>query len=180
MNTTSHRRRPRISPIPRRSAGTPISSRRRPLVLVVDDELSIRELLKLLLKKNAGCRVITAATCEQALQLAQEQEMDLLFSDRSGSPGRDGFQFLKAFKLAHPGVPVIFFSGTLTLARARRAYRLGAFLCLPKGGTIFDLLEAVRKALGARTESGQKTRPKRLDVRKSSRQPRRAGASSSS
>jgi CheY-like chemotaxis protein len=103
------------------------------------------------LRRQAGDFGVESATGTQALRLAQDQEVDVVFTDRTGSPGMDGFRFLKAFKLAQPGVPVILFSGTLTLARARRAYRLGAFLCLPKGGTSSDLLAAVRKALAQRT-----------------------------
>lgn len=163
MKTITSRKRG--SPKSRRSSRSSPSSRPVPLILVVDDQQAVREMLRVCLESKAGCRVVMAETSEQALTLAQERELDAVFSDLNRSPGMDGFQFLKAFKLANPGIPLIVHSATLSPARARKAYRLGAFLCVPKPSALADLLIAVRKALAARRpyrtkllKSGSRTR----------------------
>ena len=108
---------------------------------------AMRDMLEIILKDHAGCRVILAETSEQALGEAERNEVDAVISDLNRSPGMDGFQFLEAFQLAHPSTPVIIFSGTVTGARQRRALRLGAFRCMSKPATVDEILKLVREAL---------------------------------
>lgn len=130
------------------SSGTRLAPRRRkrPTVLVVDDEPMIHALLKVVLKARPRCRVIEAGTGEQALELVERHEVDAVVSDLYRH-GMNGFEFLKVSKLAHPDVPVIILSSMLTGARERRAYRLGAFRCLLKPATADAIRRTVREAL---------------------------------
>jgi DNA-binding NtrC family response regulator len=130
------------------SSGTRLTSRRRkrPTVLVVDDEPMIHDLLKAILRARPCCRVIGVETGEQALELVERHEVDAVVSDLYRR-GMNGFELLEVLKLAHPDMPVIVLSSMLTGARERRAYRLGAFCCLLKPTTADAIRRAVREAL---------------------------------
>jgi CheY-like chemotaxis protein len=93
-------------------SGTRLTPRRRkrPTVLVVDDEPMIHALLKVILKARPRCRLIEAETGEQALELVERHETDAAVSDLYRH-GMNGFELLKVFKLAHPDIPVIILSG---------------------------------------------------------------------
>jgi two-component system, NtrC family, nitrogen regulation response regulator GlnG len=97
----------------------------------------------------AGCRVVTAATSQEALALAQRRSFDVVTSDLSRC-GMNGLEFLKVFKQAHPTVPVIIVSAVLNDATARRARRLRAFECLPKPFQLRELVALVREAITSR------------------------------
>ena len=144
-SSATTRPKPAKGKLPRRP------NRRRPVVLVVDDEPVLRGMLKLALEQLAHFRVIDAATSELALELAEQDEVDVVISDLNRWPGMDGFQFLKFFKQTYPDTPVIVLSGVLTGARQRRAYRLGAFRCLVKPVSADEFLSVVREALEHRT-----------------------------
>jgi CheY-like chemotaxis protein len=80
-------------------------------ILIVDDELDVREALAGALEVN-GYTIITAANGEEALKaLAKVQKPDLVFLDLM-MPVMDGFEFMKARNLI-PGimaVPIIVIS----------------------------------------------------------------------
>ena len=65
-------------------------------ILIVDDEASIRELLQLNLQR-AGYEVLEAADGQQAIQLAGEQQPDLILLDIM-LPGIDGFEVCRTLK----------------------------------------------------------------------------------
>ncbi len=60
-------------------------------ILVVDDELSMREFLKILLEKE-GYSILTAADGAEALTLTQEHAVDLVVSDIR-MPGMNGLYY---------------------------------------------------------------------------------------
>ncbi|MGO4480049.1 response regulator, partial [Massilia sp. 2TAF26] len=61
-------------------------------VLVVDDEADARELVQRILT-DCNAHVLTAATAEEAVDIARQGQIDLLVSD-IGMPVTDGFQLL--------------------------------------------------------------------------------------
>jgi len=75
-----------------------------PLVLAVDDEAGILRLIKLELTAQ-GFRVITAASGEEALQLAEEQRPDIILLDVV-MPGMSGLETLRALR-ERWNIPVI-------------------------------------------------------------------------
>lgn len=133
---------------PRSRQSSPTRSQKRPVALLVDDSQVVLETLKVLLTARAGCRVLTAETSERALSLAKRRSVDVVISDLI-RPGMMGMEFLQVFKQAHPGVPVIIYSGVVTAARARRARALGAFRCLTKPSTGNRIVGAVADALAS-------------------------------
>jgi DNA-binding NtrC family response regulator len=127
-----------------------MSSRPRPLVLVVDDCESVRAIIKLFLREMAGIHTVGAATSEEALKLAQRRKFDVVLSDINRWPGMNGLDFLKVFKQSHPPVPVIIASGVLDEATARQARWLRAFDCLPKPFGCHEIITMVRSTLASR------------------------------
>jgi len=127
-----------------------MSSRRRLLVLVVDDCGSVRAIFKAILREMAGIQTMGAATSEEALKLAQRREFDVVLFDINRWPGMNGLAFLKVFKRAHPTVPVIIISGVMDDATARRAKWLRAFDCLSKPFAFWELVELVQAAIASR------------------------------
>ena len=148
MNATTYRRTG-ISPKPCRSSQRPMTSRRGPLVLIVDDCACLRAVFKVVLREITGIHVIGAATSEEALKLARRRNCDVVISDIV-RPGMDGLEFLRIFKQLRPTVPVIIASGALDDATARRARWLRAYDCLPKPFEFSELLGVVRAAIASR------------------------------
>jgi DNA-binding NtrC family response regulator len=126
-----------------------MSSRPRPLVLIVDDFECIRGVVKRVLRDKAGIHAVGAATSEEALKLAQRRNFDAVISDIV-RPGMDGLAFLEVFKRAHPAVPVIIASGVLGEDTTRYARWLRAFHCLPKPFGCNEIVTMVRSALPGR------------------------------
>jgi CheY-like chemotaxis protein len=79
-------------------------------ILVVDDELGVRESTALVLKAS-GYDVNTAQSGFDAiLQLGQSPAPDLIISDLN-MPQMSGFEFLSVVRRRFPTIPVIAFSG---------------------------------------------------------------------
>ena len=148
MNATSYRR-PGFYQTRCRSSRRPMSSRPRPLVLIVDDFGCIRDLVRIVLRERAGINAVGAATSEEALKLAQRRSFDAVISDIV-RPGMDGLAFLEVFKRAHPTVPVIITSGILGEDTTGQARWLRAFDCLPKPVACHEIIATVRSALASR------------------------------
>jgi DNA-binding NtrC family response regulator len=80
-------------------------------VLIVEDEPAIRSVLRQILERG-GIRVLSAASGEEAVQLAAEfrGRLDALLSDLN-LPGMDGTEIGRAVRDLHPGVRVTIMSG---------------------------------------------------------------------
>ncbi|UAC49879.1 response regulator transcription factor [Bacillus aquiflavi] len=76
-------------------------------VLIVDDEEDMRHLLQMYLE-NSGFHCFHSANGEQALQVLNHKNIDLVILDIM-MPGEDGFQVCDKIRQKSP-VPVIFFS----------------------------------------------------------------------
>ncbi len=118
-------------------------------ILVVDDDLSMRELLGYLLGRE-GYRVETASGGKEALSLLKNRGFDLLLCDiRLGDIS--GLEVLKAARELHPGAVVIMISAFASTETAVEAMNLGAYDYVPKPFNKDELLETVEKALELRT-----------------------------
>ena len=79
------------------------------MILLVDDDNSIRISLKLLLKRN-GYDVATASNPAEAMAFVRASRPDLVVMDMNYSrstSGEEGIILLKQIKVFHPDVPVI-------------------------------------------------------------------------
>jgi DNA-binding NtrC family response regulator len=122
-------------------------------ILVVDDEIGIRELLSEILS-DEGHVVTTAESAASARTLRRETAPDLILLD-IWMPDTDGVTLLKEWVASGQlSAPVIMMSGHATLETAGEATRLGALDFLEKPIALARLLSAVREGI----EHGQRAR----------------------
>ena len=81
----------------------------RARILCVDDEETPRTLRKLILQKQ-GYQVVTAASGDEALEVLNRANIDLVLSDQM-MPGMTGTELTKSLKAMRPAMPVILISG---------------------------------------------------------------------
>jgi DNA-binding NtrC family response regulator len=115
-------------------------------ILVVDDEMGIRELLMEILN-DEGHHVILAENASQARERRQQERPDLVLLD-IWMPDTDGVSLLKEW--ASSGLltmPVIMMSGHATVETAVEATKIGAYSFLEKPITLPKLLKAVEQGL---------------------------------
>jgi DNA-binding NtrC family response regulator len=115
-------------------------------ILVVDDEVGIRELLSEILS-DEGHAVVTAENAAVARQLKAAENPDLVLLD-IWMPDTDGVTLLKEW--ASNGqltAPVIMMSGHATIDTAVEATRFGALDFLEKPIALARLLAAVKSGL---------------------------------
>ena len=115
-------------------------------ILVVDDELGIRDLLSEILF-DEGHQVELAENAAQAREARQNMRPDLVLLD-IWMPDTDGVSLLKEW--ASSGLlnmPVIMMSGHATIDTAVDAVKIGAHAFLEKPITLQKLLKAVEQGL---------------------------------
>ena len=115
-------------------------------ILVVDDEIGIRELLSEILG-DEGHSVLLADSAQQARAVRARNPVDLVLLD-IWMPDTDGVTLLKEWasggKLT---MPVIMMSGHATIDTAVEATRIGALDFLEKPIALQKLLKAVEQGL---------------------------------
>jgi DNA-binding NtrC family response regulator len=116
------------------------------IILVVDDEVGIRELLsEILIDEGFDVRLAENATA--ARRIRGELRPDLVLLD-IWMPDTDGISLLKEWHAAgHLNMPVVMMSGHGTIDTAVEATRFGAFDFLEKPIALQKLLSTVQKAL---------------------------------
>ncbi len=114
-------------------------------ILVVDDEKSVRDSLKMILEYERY-EVLFSENGEQALRTLQNHPIDLMLLDVKMA-GMDGVEVLQKVREKHVALPVIMISGHGTIETAVEATKLGAFDFLPKPLDRNKLLVTIRNTL---------------------------------
>ena len=115
-------------------------------ILVVDDEMGIRELLNEILT-DEGHTVYAAESAVQARTIREQMRPDLVLLD-IWMPDTDGITLLKEWsKTGQLTMPVVMMSGHATIDTAVEATRIGALNFLEKPIALQKLLKTVSKAL---------------------------------
>lgn len=124
-------------------------------ILVVDDEMGIRELLSEILG-DEGHAVATAENAHQAREMRAQSTPDLVLLD-IWMPDTDGVTLLKEWQRdGMLTMPVIMMSGHATIDTAVEATRIGALNFLEKPIALQKLLKAVQQGL---TRTPEMVRP---------------------
>ncbi len=125
-------------------------------ILVVDDEMGIRELLSEILG-DEGHVVSTAENAQQAREVRQAAAPDLVLLD-IWMPDTDGVTLLKEWQRdGMLTMPVIMMSGHATIDTAVEATRIGALNFLEKPISMQKLLKAVQQGLSRGQEVARPT-----------------------
>ncbi len=93
-------------------------------ILIVDDEASIRDVLRLMLE-GEGYQVAEASSGEMALRLLGRDDYDLVLTDLKMEP-MSGMELLKRIKPAHPHTDVMMMTAFGSIDSAVEAMKLGA------------------------------------------------------
>jgi DNA-binding NtrC family response regulator len=121
-------------------------------ILVVDDEMGIRELLSEILS-DEGHVVVTAENAQQARESRLSAAPDLVLLD-IWMPDTDGVTLLKEWQRdGQLTMPVIMMSGHATIDTAVEATRIGALNFLEKPIALQKLLKAVQHGLSHNRET---------------------------
>ena len=130
-----------------------------PHILVVDDELSMREVLEYMLTKE-GYQVTCAENGRAAIDLTEKGQFDLLLCDiRLGDIS--GLDVLRASKKNNQDTVVILISAYASTETAVEAMNEGAYDYVPKPFDKDELMQTIAKALDLKTVEDEK---KQLDV----------------
>src|SRR6059036_658432 len=105
-----------------REHNSPASSKEKKTILVADDEVSMRELLSMLLETE-GYAVLVASNGREAMEIFSQEKVNLVIQDLK-MPGMEGTELLRWLKSDSPDVPVIVITAFSTWDSAVEAMRL--------------------------------------------------------
>ena len=130
-------------------------------VLIVDDEIAVRECIKMILKNDY--EVFLAKNAEEAFSQIKEHSPDVILLDIT-LPGLDGLKILERIKRNDPNITVVMVSATATVKTALEANRLGAYGFVTKPFDIDELRLIITRSLSAKAlEEEVKNRRKEMD-----------------
>ncbi len=113
-------------------------------VLIVDDERSMRDFLKILLEKE-GHRVAVAENGPKALEFLDKQKVDVVVTDIR-MPGMTGIELLEAIKGETPDLPVIMITAFASPDDAVSAMKNGAFDYITKPFNVDEIKSVIESA----------------------------------
>lgn len=119
-------------------------------LLVVDDELAMRESLREILEQE-GFQVSLAESGEAALDVLGQAPIDLMLLDLK-MKGMDGLETTEAAKRLSPETVIVMLTAHGTLESAIGAMRYGAFDYLLKPAAVSDIIASVQRGLAHRAQ----------------------------
>lgn len=120
-------------------------------ILVVDDELSMREFLKILLEKE-GHTSVTASNSEEALSLLKNKVFDLIISDIK-MPDMGGLALLEKIKEKDSETPIVLITAYASPEDAVLAMKNGAYDYITKPFKVDEITNIVKSALTSASSS---------------------------
>jgi DNA-binding NtrC family response regulator len=117
-------------------------------ILVVDDQASAAQLLRLLLEQQ-GHEVATAGNGVEALRLLEERAFELVLTDLD-MPEMDGLELMHRIRQRWPDLPVVAVTAMSDVSKVVEVVQLGAVDYLLKPAQPAAVLSTVRKALAMR------------------------------
>jgi len=143
----------------------------KPIVFVVDDDVSVRESLELLIQ-NEGWQPKTFASAQAFLDCPRALVPNCLLLDIS-LPGMNGLDLQKRIAIERTDMPIIFITGSGDVPKSVQAMKAGAVEFLTKPFNDEVLLTAIRQALErSRLALAQEAKMRELRDRYASLTPR--------
>jgi two-component system, NtrC family, response regulator AtoC len=118
-------------------------------ILVVDDDSVTQDLLREVLSE-AGHRVVTLGSAEEAMEVGKRQSFDVILSDMKLGTSLSGLDVLRAYKSIQPDSEVILITAFGSMQTAIDAVKAGAFDYLSKPFKLDEVRLRVERALSNR------------------------------
>jgi DNA-binding NtrC family response regulator len=101
-------------------------------ILVIDDELDMLMLLRMIIEENTDCEVETTNNPSEGLKMVNEKDYNLVIADLK-MPGMDGMEVFEELKEMRPDIPVIIITayGSLEIAKEARNKGVADFITKP-------------------------------------------------
>jgi len=132
-------------------------------ILVVDDELDMLMLLRMIIEDNTDYEVETTNNPSEALKLFSEKDYDLVISDLK-MPGMDGVELFTELIEMKPGIPVIIITAYGSLETADEAMKKGVSDFITKPFRKDSILFTIKRVLElARVQQENVELKKRLE-----------------
>lgn len=128
------------------------------MILIIDDDPTVRMSLKLLLRR-AGLSSDEAASPEEALSKARKERYDLILMDMNYSlstTGEEGLELLMKMRIFQPDTPIILITAWGSISLAVEGMRAGAYDFITKPWDNRTLLQRIETALSL-NEDNQRT-----------------------
>ena len=116
-----------------------------PSILIVDDLISIHEMLEAVIQPMGHATAFTTDG-EKALARYKAEKFDLVLADVDMKP-MDGITLLRQLKLFDPGCVVIIMTGYASTESAIQAIKYGAFDYLQKPFKVDELIQALKRGM---------------------------------
>ncbi len=111
-------------------------------ILIIDDEKSVQESLKLVLSDDYS--VLVASSGKEGLAILSESDIDIIFLDII-LPDTDGLRILQDIRKINPEIPVIMLTAVSKVSTAVESMKIGAYDYLTKPFDVDEIRIIVRK-----------------------------------
>ena len=118
---------------------------RPPLILIIDDEASIRDGCRQTLEKS-GYTLLDARDGDEGIRIAREAEPDIALIDLK-LPGISGMEIIEILSRDLPDMVLVMITGYATIVSAVEAIQKGTYDYLPKPFSPDQLRAVVRRAI---------------------------------
>ncbi len=121
-------------------------------ILVVEDEELVRSIIRKTLSRH---HVVDVCRADEGARLLQEQEFDLLLTDRKLPGAMDGDELVRLAHASYPEMPVVVLTAYCDAESARSCFTHGVFDYLTKPFDVSELAGVVERALSGQEPSGR-------------------------
>jgi DNA-binding response OmpR family regulator len=111
------------------------------LVIIAEDELGTRKMLRFVLEQQAGHRVLEAETAAETLRILRQERCDLLLADLT-LPDLDGLELVRQIRRTS-NIPIMIISARVNIPDRVRGLRSGADDYIAKPFDVSELLARV-------------------------------------
>src|SRR2546423_6788490 len=135
------------------------------MILIIDDDIAVRTSLLLLLK-NEGFEAAASDNPEEALNIVDRNNPELIILDLNFSldtSGKEGMALLKLIKQRNASIPIILITGWGSIELAVQGMKLGASDFINKPWNDEHLLQSINTLLDLQKKGKQKHSRKELD-----------------
>ena len=118
-------------------------------VLVVDDHVSVVEMITQFLDTLGGFTVVgQATTVDEACRIGTLEKPDVVILDLVLENGATGLRLIDQLRRNSPSTRYLIYSGNLTLNAVRTAMAAGVLAIVDKGASLRELREALNQVVG--------------------------------